>query len=726
MGIFSSKLKTYVGTSVSRVSKSSQFISSKKRGFITGFNRKQDTTEHTLNYLTKSHGFNAKRAFMYAESTYIFGRPNDTIFSKSGSDAVVNVAIGNYLTGLGATDIYYSVYGLNNYFNKAYQYLFNNYSFNFDTSELNTLSIEKGAVVYLSGITVLVNSDTPVPISNLKPLTLHSCNFEEVNSVTNIGLKISYKYIKISSGTLTFINESRVVSTSFEFLDQTDSSSYFCAAYKNASNTIVFFKYKENTGINYLDNIYNTSYVVSGDYYPRIYFRWNYEPGNKYLSSTEYLHSKEISKKLGLDYDQVVEAVHKIDAERTQEDLDKIISSVFMYALPADATEQIEIMYLYKHFEKWYSVVGGEVSSKSLSDFNSTVTVAELDEHVVVIEDTRFKITVGMQGIWQRTVSGTVAGIGEYHSTKGTLTITGSSDENFYSYTYPWNVYRYQIYADQYIEYQVVGLECKYYIVEDYHSYSVYTEDVENTTDLMYVPLDYTIVSSLNVFTQEELMYKSMHIFNNSVEVVKVKWYQRNGWGTVFKIAAIVIALQGLTEALAFIDALVAIASVSIAWAIEIVSALVLDAILLAVSVNVFVSTVGDDLALLTAIFLMINGAWQGNVFGFNLGTASELLSYSNSIFVEINKNISKELNSIKEDYLTFAKNSSKELSEITSLLDDPLNSNTQIGKLLVAETPDMFFSKTHQGNIGTKAFDLLHNYVDISLDLPRAPTIRI
>ena len=117
MGIFSSKLKTCVGTSVSRVSKSSQFISSKKRGFITGFNRKQDTTEHTLNYLTKSHGFNAKRAYMYAESTYIFGRPNDTIFSKSGSDAVANVAIGNYLTGIGATAIYYSVYGLNNYFN---------------------------------------------------------------------------------------------------------------------------------------------------------------------------------------------------------------------------------------------------------------------------------------------------------------------------------------------------------------------------------------------------------------------------------------------------------------------------------------------------------------------------------------------------------------------------------------------------------------------------------
>ena len=112
MGIFSSKLKTYVGTSVSRVSNASQFISSKKRGFITGFNRNQDTTEHTLNYLTKSHGFNAKRAFDYANSSYIFGRPNDTIFSKAGSDAVVNVAIGNYLTGIGATTIYYSVYFL--------------------------------------------------------------------------------------------------------------------------------------------------------------------------------------------------------------------------------------------------------------------------------------------------------------------------------------------------------------------------------------------------------------------------------------------------------------------------------------------------------------------------------------------------------------------------------------------------------------------------------------
>lgn len=727
MGIFNSILKTYVGTSVSRVSNASQFISSKKRGFITGFNRNQDITEHTLNYLTKSHGFNAKRAFAYSDSTYIFGRPNDTIFSKSGSDAVVNVAIGNYLTGIGATTIYYSVYGLNNFYNKAYQFLVSNYSFNFDTSELGSLSIEKGTPVSLSGIAILINEEIPVPISNLKPINLHTCTVETVSSITDIGLKILYIYVQDIAGVPTLINESRTISTSFNFLGVANSSNYFCAAYKNNMNNLVFFNYKENTGISYLDAIHSTSYVVLGDYYPRIYFRWNYESGSKYPSSTEYLHSKEIAKKIGLPYDQVVEAVHKIDADRTQADLDKVISSVFMYALPADATEQIEIMYLFKHFEKWYSVVGGTVSSESLSNFNSTVTSAELDEHVVVIEDKRFKITVGMQGIWKRTVTGVFDSVGKYGTLKGKLLVYiylegGSNTVS----TYPWNVYRFQVSDSQYIEYQVVGLECKYYIIDDYHSYSVYTEDVNNATDLMYVPLDYTIVSSLNVFTQEELMYKAMHVFNNSVEVIKVEWYQRNGWATAFKIGAIIIALEGFTEALAFIDALVAVASVSIAWAIEIISALVLDAILLAVSVNVFVNAVGDDLAFLTAIFLMVNGAWQGNAFGFNLGSASELLSYSNSIFAEINKNISKEIKSIKEEYLSFADKSNKELTEISSLLEDPLNSNAQMGKLLLAETPDMFFTKTHQGNIGTKAYDLLHNFVDISLDLPRSPTIRI
>ena len=728
MGIFSSKLKTYVGTSVSRVSNASQFISSKKRGFITGFNRNQDTTEHALNYLTKSHGFNAKRAFDYANSSYIFGRPNDTIFSKSGSDAVVNVAIGNYLTGIGATTIYYSVYGLNNFYNKAYQFLVSNYLFNFDTNQLGSLSIEKGTPVYLSGIAILINEEIPVPISNLNPINLHTCTVETVSSITDIGLKIFYRYVQDIAGVPTLINESSTISTSFNFLGGTDSSNYFCAAYKNNMNSLVFFNYKENTGISYLDAIHSTSYVVAGDYYPRIYFRWNYESGSKNLSSTEYLHSKEIAKKIGLAYDQVVEAVHKIDADRTQADLDKIISSVFMYALPADATEQIEIMYLFKHFEKWYSVVGGTVSSKSLSNFNSTLTLSELNEHVVVIADARFKITIGMQGIWKRTVAGTIAAVGKYHTTKGMLTVSEYSEEYdyLYSYTYPWNVYRYQVEANQYIEYQIVGLECKYYIVDDYHSYSVYTEDVNNATDLMYVPLDYTIVSSLNVFTQEELMYKAMHVFNNSVEVIKVKWYQRNGWATAFKIGAIILALQGFTEALAFIDLLVAVASVSIAWAIEIISALVLDAVFLAVSVNVLVNTVGDDLAFLTAIFLMVNGAWQGNAFGFNLGSASELLSYSNSIFAEINKNISKEIKSIQEEYLSFADKSNKELTEISSLLDDPLNPNVQMGKLLLAETPDMFFTKTHQVNIGTKAYDLLHNFVDISLDLPRSPTIRI
>ena len=732
MGIFSSELKTYVGTSVSRVSNASQFISSKKRGFITGFNRNQDITEHTLNYLTKSHGFNAKSAFAYSDSTYIFGRPNDTIFSKSGSDAVVNVAIGNYLTGIGATTIYYSVYGLNNFYNKAYQFLVSNYSFNFDTSELGSLSIEKGTPVYLSGIAILINEEIPVPISNLKPINLHTCTVETVSSITDIGLKIFYRYVQDIAGVPTLINESRTISTSFNFLGVANSSTYFCAAYKNNMNNLVFFNYKENTGISYLDAIHSTSYVVAGDYYPRIYFRWNYESGSKYPSSTEYLHSKEIAKKIGLKYDQVVEAVHKIDANRTQADLDKVISSVFMYALPADATEQIEIMYLFKHFEKLYSVVGGYTTTEFLGDFNTNYQLSDSNEHVFVIEDKRFKISIGMQGIWKRTVTGVFDSVGKYGTLKGKMLVDISVVETsveggiITTRTFPWNVYRFQISDSQYIEYQVVGLECKYYIIDDYHSYSVYTEDVNNSTDLMYVPLDYTIVSSLNVFTQEELMYKAMHIFNNSVEVVKVEWYQRNGWATAFKVGAVIIALQGFTEALAFIDVLIAVASVSIAWAIEIIYALVLDAVFLAVSVNVFVNTVGDDLAFLTAIYLMVNGVWQGNAFGFNLGSASELLSYSNSIFAEINKNISKEIKSIKEEYLSFADKSNKELTEIRSLLEDPLNSNVQMGKLLLAETPDMFFTKTHQGNIGTKAYDLLHNFVDISLDLPRSPTIRI
>ena len=99
-----------------------------------------------------------------------------------------------------------------------------------------------------------------------------------------------------------------------------------------------------------------------------MYFRWNHVSEGKDKNTVAYTNGKRLAKKIGIDYDDVIEAVHKIDADRTQADLDQIRSVFLTYALSADATDQIELKYLFKHFEDWHTVIGGYTTTESLGD----------------------------------------------------------------------------------------------------------------------------------------------------------------------------------------------------------------------------------------------------------------------------------------------------------------------------------------------------------------------
>ena len=719
MGIFSSKYKTYVGTSISRFADTDSFISSKKKGLISGINRNEDVTDHILDSLTNSSGFRAKKAFRYGESSYTFGRPKDTLFAKNGSTATTGIAIENYLTSLGALNVFYTKYGVNNYFHKLYKLLHNSYNFNFNTGELPTLSAIKGSTVTLNHLFILNNPTNLLEdVDSFSSIDFYTTKVVDDVSVSRLGAKISYTW-ELLGVTHT---EELVISDSLFFSNEELKKTVFMAAYENSTGDLTFFDYKINSGISSLDNIFKTSYDAPGDYLPRLYFRWNHISEGTDKNSIAYTNGKKLSKKIGLNYDDLIDSVHKVDADRTQADLDQIRSVFLTYALPADATDQVELKYLFKHFKNWYGVIGGTVTTKSLEDFNTNYQLSDSDEHVLVIEDKRFKIAIGMQGIWKRTVTGVFDSVGKYGTLKGKMLVEiyvegGSSTVRWF----PWHVYRHQTNEYTYEEYQVVGLETKYYVEGDHSSASGYTADVEDTKDILFVPINYSLIDQFTLFEQEELMYKSMQIVANSLVVVKVKWYQRSGWGTLFKIAAIVAAFYGFTQGLALLSALATIATVSIAWALELVFAYLVDYLISVIAIKLFVKAAGEELAFLTAIVLAATGYIQGG--GFKSPFATQMLQYSNSIFTEMNASFMREIGSLKDDYNSFITEAKTEFKEISDELKKFENPNKNLTAYLLNGTPTEFLNKTHIGNIGTKVFDVTRNYVDMSLRLPYRPT---
>lgn len=736
MGLFSSTYKTYVGTSVSRFTDAKEFISSKIKGLINAEVNNQDVTDNVLESLISSAGFNARKAFKYGGNGYVFGRPNDTVFARNSSNAVAGLAIENYLTSLGALNVYYTKFGVNNYFHKLYKLLHIEQNFNFVTGELPLLTAEKGFTVTLDSIALLVNPDNNLEdADSFASIDFYPTEVKNSTAVTRIGAEITYSWTEETTvlGLPVFIDytETEIVDGAFQFTYTELTKTMFMAAYEDASNNLQFFDYELYAGNAALDNSFTTGYSAPGDYLPRLYFRWNNEASNINKESIEYKHGKKLAKKIGINYDDVIDAVHIIDGDRTQEDLDSVKSVFLQYAVPADATDQIELMYLYKHFEHWYGVIDGEITTESLEDFNANYTLADNNEHVLVIEDTRFKLTIGMLGIWKRTVTGSIGAVGTYGSDKGELLIetgtswsggsgAGGGEVTTYRQT-TWHVYRCQTTETTYIEYQVVGLETKYFILDDHQSASGYTEDVEDPKDILYVPVNYTIVRDLPMFVQEELMYKSMQIIANSVQVVKVKWYQRSGWTTFFKIAAIVALVMGFQEGAKFFAELIALASVSAYYAWVYFYSAVLSLIEAYIVTQLFVEVLGEDVAMLAAIVMTIYGASKG--LGFNMPYATDMLAYGSQLFTTINQNIVDQYNDLLAEYNTFVQESTKEIDEIKAALELYDNPKQKYGKILLGQTPTEFLNKVHEGNIGARVFDLIPNYVKLSLDLSLRPT---
>lgn len=500
-----------------------------------------------------------------------------------------------------------------------------------------------------------------------------------------------------------------------------------------------------------LEDVTKSVYKFPGTYMPRCYLRWEFINGNDatLLNTTKYTHSKKLAKKMGFKYDKIIEKAFAYDTPektvgRTADELALLRSSFITYLVRAKSEDPIDTKYLYHHFKKWHTNIGADTTNVEWEAFKTALVRDDFEENVLVIEDKRFKSTIGIQNIYKYEGTGTFpidkAGVydrpskkGEYGCKHGTFSIVesrqgGSKGHTFTQvFTYNYNLYRFQkadstdVGGAKYDEYRVIGLETKYYVTGDHFAMSGFVDQSEETKDILYVPVDYDIVKNFSLFEEEEIMYKSLHFVANQSQTIKLEWYQSGFWEFVFTAAAFVAAAFGYVEGFEFVAAITAIAGASMVWAMEILLAALIDMLTAAIAAYVFVRVAGEDLAMLAAMVMIAYG--MGNSLGLQLPYADELLSYSNSIFKAVNKEISGTINSLKGEYESLLKESSSVLEDLQKSIDEASPKVSELTKELIRETPEEFLNKSYIGNIGTKVFDIQRNYVDISLRLPYKPT---
>lgn len=768
MGLFSTKKKTVVQTSVSRMIEDSDIKSTQQSAVVEYV--LQSTTQVDSDIATMSlpdrlmqahaNSIVAKmdKFYRYAKSgQYYYGLPKASVVLPNANaltSKVKDILDAEYQADV---TVEYALIGEPNHLHMAWVELIKQFLYNPETNELERLSALQGTPCYLDDLVVHYSKDTVTrvedadyfrqygiaatagytPIREANQDAEHSLSVEDA-ALSSDFARVTYGRMvggKYTTETLDVDLSDYVVSydtDNLEGMNETtglasplsseDDYVMGCCTYTQSGKTYrKYFTYIYGSGAYpTLDDLYDTN-ESTGQYYPRIYARLdNTDLAADTLSDTEaYKSSVKAAKRLDLNWSEWVGQLHD-----NVEDTGNVQQAFVCLALPAHSKDPLIHEYMYGYFKKLYD--SSETMRIDAVSKYETISVEYRENQAkqgasIVIEDEAFKQILNYSAIGSRYIQGKVAEVGEYAYKHGTAVI-GTTRLGFISRTNTktYHAYQYQVSETTYREVRVYGLS--------------FTENVRGgnntvstgTSENLLVPIDKVMASEFSLRDRELLYSKGLHIVFNTLQVVKTKWYQSSVFKVVMFIAAVVMSVftggQSLTL---YAVAMAALNAVVIGLAL---SALAKLAVKLGVDIKII--TVVAVIAMAYAGYLSIN-----NVKGVFDVSAKTLLNASNQALNFTQKIAEVEVANLNKDMSEFesaAKAKEDAMKEVQGMLSSPelIGSDLFMDKqiytpnplLNLYQSPNDYYTRTvHTGNPGAACYDLLSGYVDQALVLPKA-----
>ena len=241
------------------------------------------------------------------------------------------------------------------------------------------------------------------------------------------------------------------------------------------------------------------------------------------------------------------------------------------------------------------------------------------------------------------------------------------------------------------------------------------------------VPVFLDILQEMDISAREALFYNTMHLYVFQANVQHVEWYETAQFRRFLQLTVWAVTLwtlgQGYTALLA--------AGYTVTQAIVITVALNIGiAVALDYAIEFLVEELGEVGAVLAAILYIVALAYAPDIVGISLErtTAHYLLHFAvgltraHGFYVE---NLNDELAREARMFHVERERLEKELDELRALLDTSPDFDI-VGWLrprpifVPGETPNDYFARTQVANPGILGFDILHNHVDIALELPK------
>jgi hypothetical protein len=751
MSLFGSRKKTSVDTVIMRVIEDAYIPNMVRNALAEAIFSNSNFSDNLQQQILNGTFRSFERAYRYArDGGYYLGLPNTRVISsESGIEELQQVL--DTLAGQAVT-IDYAYYRPPNNVHLAREILTNQYGYNWQTNQLDALTAIKGHPVYLENIvsvyqlasledaepnTLGIWGDSPdsgytperpaqTVDSGLQPLLADGDyrygENETESAEVHILWVIPEVIDEITGETLEAaqtVRETLVLDLSGFDMDK----EYFQAQYRygaGSAEVVRYFTYLPETGTYpLLDEVYATDYTNPGTFFPIIPFRL--DKVNQATPATEeteaYITTKKLLKYLGMDYQEVSDAIHE------NPDIGDVEHAFLFMATPITSTNEVDIEYLLEFFKHLSGLTpeGETVTGDRAANLKWSPNAS----YALEIVDSKFRMVLSYDQVHVRLRTGSIGPVGTVASlTEDEIPGLKLFGEQVLS-PKSTKVFRKQITSQVYEEVVVINPQTKY----THRTRGLLSG---GTDDKCLIPLNYEIAKQFNILKRDVLYQRAAHFVFHALVEYKLKWYETGVFKAIITVVGIVLTVMAWGADGGFFAQLGAAVAAGVNAVVWFILKPILIAIALQESFKVVVKVLGPEFAAILAVAVAAMGVYKGMTAGFGQGTWANRLLATSQLLVDGTKSYMadafKKLQSDAEDFELLAETKWEELEEARDMLRtdayiDPLSLIRIDSTMLPGELPESFYTRSiHSGNVGAMCFDFIENFVELSI---RLPTIR-
>lgn len=670
-----------------------------------------------------------------AEGNYILGLPDTKVVGPYDGNPLVESTIEGEL-GTAVTMVY-AFCGTYNNIHLAYKDLIENYGFNEESNELETLSTEKGFPVYLDNIIPHFEgyygdgNDTRNnsywgrnPREGYTPIRTGAFSNTEIADQINYDAVYGIDITEGAEVSYIWMDDAKEIHIETFFIDLSTydkDASYYQAKYINVgTGEIGYWIYQQGLGtFPALDSVYELTgqapYMTSGSYFPIVPFRefWTDYTDGSFDETEGYISIVGLLKNLDMDYAAIGAAIHE------NPDIDKVVQANMFMGVPVMSEDQADRAYIFAFFKQL------EQASPSLSggDEDSAYKLGFTFEYY----DAGFHASITYVRIARRIVAGNIGQVGYYDSTY--------SVQEFYTDEVEYRAgglrYRQEDRIDFKFRKQISNGLVEEIVVDDaimrYWVGSLAFNapvNIPSPIEAFLIPIDKNLTSLLDYRQRQRLYYRSLHFVFMSELTVETEWYESSAFKFVLTVAA--VALTVLFPPAALVNAW---GQGFIAFAVA-VAQTIAAGVVINLALEALIKEIGVEAGLIVAIVALAVGgykgftassigqeAWAGNLIAASSGLVNASNAVLGDMYSELQSDIARTL--VTQEKLM------EELQEKMDLLSnrsgiDPMVFEVMVPLTVFGETGSQMVNRTAGNpNPGTLCFDLVKNFVSNSLRLP-------